>query len=65
MVQILGELMSEEAYNTLREEENLGYVATAFATTKENINYLCVLVASGHYDAHTLLERELNFTRVK
>eukprot|EP00483_Globobulimina_turgida_P004210 UN04219 len=57
-------MMSAESFQVLRTEEALGYVATSFSRTRlltNNINYIVVLVASGHYSADYLQARVIHF----
>merc|ERR1712129_557661 len=63
-VLLLAKMMSSESFEVLRTQEALGYVATTFARTSvgtNNINYIVVLVVSGHYNASYIQSRILHF----
>merc|ERR1712154_649213 len=60
----MGKMMQSESFEVLRTQEALGYVATTFSRTTlltNNVNYIVVLVVSGHYSADYLHERVLHF----
>merc|ERR1712228_809085 len=64
-VLLLARMMKSECFKQLRTKESLGYVATTFSKSSvgatNNINYLVLMVASGHKSAHYLNERVFNF----
>lgn len=64
-VLLLSRMMKSECFQVLRTEESLGYVATVFSKSSvgatNNINYLAVMVASGHKSADYLDRRVMHF----
>jgi len=58
---LLGGMMKQPAFDTLRTAEQLGYVATAFATSEQGVDYVVVLVASAQYGADVLAQRIVEF----